>query len=103
MGELFEFLYPTVMITGNLAFLPQIRKLLKETGRAEGISLEAWIVWFLNSGISFGYAVMCVSDMKFAVTCGLGATLSGVVCVLIIYHRFLKERLAERKFGSEQA
>lgn len=90
LESFFEFLYPTVMITGNLAYFPQIRRLFYDVGRAEGMSLEAWLLWFVNSLISFGYASFCVVDFKYALASGLAGLFNGIICALIIYHRYIK-------------
>lgn len=90
MGELFEYLYPTIVITGNLAFMPQIVKLYREQGRAEGISLESWLLWLVNSFITFGYAYYSLMDMRFALVSGTGFVLNAIVCALIVYHRYIK-------------
>lgn len=90
MGEFFGYLYPTVMVTGNLAYFPQIKQLLKHNGGAQGMSLPAWLLWFFNSCLTFCYAAFTLADTRFAVVSAMALFFNGLVCCLVIYHRYLQ-------------
>lgn len=67
-------------IIGTVAYGPQIAHIIKEKC-AHGLSISAWVGWFLSSALLLPHAVV-LGDPIFILLQGIGVTCTGGVLVL---------------------
>ena len=82
---LFTFLYPLVPLIAFFGYIPQIYILVNSERAPQSISLHTWSLWTFTWVISFGYAVFCIQDIMFSITCAMNVIAHSSIIILKIY------------------
>ncbi|MBI4030603.1 MAG: hypothetical protein HY370_02910 [Proteobacteria bacterium] len=79
--NLVVFLYALAPLSSSIAYLPQIRKILRAAPHeVRGISIQAWSLWLCNALIAVFYGVLRIHDPLFITV----STVSALWCALLI-------------------
>lgn len=88
MSGLFVFLYPLVGILSILAYVPQIKSLLKTRTSPDDISLSSWLMWIFSCLLSLGYGIFHLKDVLFCLTTALGLFFMVLIVSTVLYKRY---------------
>ena len=86
---LFSYLYPFVGLISVIAYMPQIKSLIKAKASPVNISIKSWLLWILGAAISLGYGLFCLEDLMFILITTLSLFLMLFIITLIIYMRYV--------------
>lgn len=77
--------YSVIITLQAIAYLPQIRELLRTTSDCRNFSLKMWGFWLISAIISLSYAIWVLSDLKAALS-SVG-NLIGIAAVIVLVLR----------------
>jgi uncharacterized protein with PQ loop repeat len=92
METLFVKLYPLVAVLALCGYIPQVIKLLRAKSRHDGMAIQSWLTWILNSTISLGYGIFHLKDALFITTVSITLISMITVVGLLVYNRYFRFR-----------
>lgn len=92
MELVFMKLYPLVALLSLSGYIPQIIKLARATSPKDGISLQSWMTWILNNGISLGYGIFHLHDGLFIITVCSSLASQIALIGMVVWNRYFRFR-----------
>lgn len=82
--------YGAVGALGVLAYLPQLRALLRDKGRSEHVPLTTWSLWGVQTTVVTTYAVVVNGDVAFIVVNLFSMIACNSCLAALLYNRYRK-------------
>lgn len=80
-------LYSAMGLIMILAYIPQIRTLIKGQGDCHDLSLTTWWIWTVGYSVNSAYGWLILADWRYTFFCVVTLVLCAVITGLIHYRR----------------
>jgi len=87
METIFVTLYPLAAVCHVMAYIPQIKALMRNKSDVTVMPILPWIIWLGGSIVTLGYGAFHLKDLMLCTTVSITCALICIIIGLIIYNR----------------